>query len=76
MNNLKIILSVILGGLLAFFIIQNFAVVNIKFMVWTLSISSSLLMFLLFLTGFVLGWLQHSFSIHKKKKRQNEEKMA
>ena len=68
MNNIKIILSVILGGFAVLFIIQNFAVISIRFLVWTLSISSSLLMFLLLLTGFILGWLLHNYSIHSRKK--------
>jgi putative membrane protein len=64
----KIILSVILAGLALLFIIQNFAVINIRFLFWTLSISRSLLMFLLFLIGLILGWLLHSYSIHSRKK--------
>jgi uncharacterized integral membrane protein len=68
MNNFKIILSVVLGGFAVLFIIQNFAVISIRFLVWTLSISSSLLMFLLLLTGFILGWLLHNYSIHSRKK--------
>ena len=68
MNNFKIILSVVLGGFAVLFIIQNFAVISIRFLVWTLSISSSLMMFLLLLTGFILGWLLHNYSIHSRKK--------
>ena len=71
MNNIKIILSVILGGLAVLFLIQNFAVINIRFLTWTLVISNSLLMFLLLLIGFILGWLLHSYSIHNRKKVKN-----
>ncbi|HEM49150.1 MAG TPA: DUF1049 domain-containing protein [Caldithrix sp.] len=73
MNNFKIILSVILGGFAVLFIIQNFAVISIRFLVWTLSISSSLLMFLLLLTGFILGWILHNYSIHKSKKLMTKD---
>ena len=73
MNNIKIILSVILGSLVALFLIQNFAVINIRFLVWTLSISSSLLMFLLLLIGFILGWLLHNYSIHSRKKLMKKD---
>ena len=73
MNNIKIILSVILGSLAALFLIQNFAVINIRFLVWTLSISSSLLMFLLLLIGFILGWLLHNYSIHSRKKLMKKD---
>jgi uncharacterized membrane protein YciS (DUF1049 family) len=34
-------------------------------------ISNSLLMFLLLLIGFILGWLLHSYSIHNRKKVKN-----
>jgi putative membrane protein len=64
----KIILSVILAGLALIFIFQNFTVINIRFLFWTLSISRSLLMLLLFLIGLILGWLLHSYSIHSRKK--------
>jgi uncharacterized integral membrane protein len=73
MNNIKIILSVILGGFAVLFIIQNFAVISIRFLFWTLSISSSLLMFLLLLIGFILGWLLHNYSIHKSKKLRTKD---
>jgi len=67
----KIILSVILASLALIFIIQNFAVIDIRFLFWTLAISRSLLMFLLFLMGLILGWSLHSYSIHSRKKARN-----
>ena len=66
--NFKIISTVILASLALLFIIQNFAVIDIRFLFWTLAISRSLLMFLLFLIGLILGWSLHSYSIHSRKK--------
>lgn len=66
--NFKIILSVLLAGIALIFIIQNFAVIEIRFLFWTLSISNSVLMFLILLTGFILGRLLHNYSIHRSKK--------
>ncbi|MBN2426182.1 MAG: LapA family protein [Calditrichaceae bacterium] len=63
----KIILSVILTGLALIFMIQNFSVINIRLLFWSFSISGSLLMFSLFLTGFILGWVIHSYSIHSRR---------
>ncbi len=63
----KIITGVILAGLALLFIMQNISVTDIRFMFWTLSISSALLMALLCLIGFILGWLLHSYSMHVKK---------
>ena len=64
--NFKIILSVLLAGIAVIFIIQNFAVIDIRFLFWTLSISNSVLMFLLILTGFILGRLLRNYSIQRK----------
>jgi len=69
--NFKIISSMILAGLALLFIIQNFAVIDIRFLFWTLAISCSLLMFSLSLIGLILGWLLHSYSIHSRKKAKN-----
>jgi uncharacterized integral membrane protein len=63
----KIILGVILAGFALLFIAQNISVINIRFIFWTLPISSALLMVLLCLTGFILGWLLHSYSMHNRK---------
>ena len=65
--NLKIIPSLILAGLALVFIIQNFSVMNIRFLFWTLSITSSLFnVAYFFLWGSSLGWLLHSYSIHRR----------
>jgi len=65
--NFKIFLSVMLAGLALLFVIQNLTAVNVSFIFWTFSISHSLLMLLLFLTGLILGWLMHSFSLQSRK---------
>ncbi|MHC4843715.1 MAG: LapA family protein [Planctomycetota bacterium] len=51
--------------------IQNLTAININFIFWTLYISSSFLMFILFLIGFILGWLLHNYSIHSREKVRN-----
>jgi uncharacterized integral membrane protein len=68
--NFKLVLSLILAGLAVFFVIQNVAVAEIRFLFWTLSMSRSLLMFFILAIGMVLGWLLHSCIMH----RQVEEK--
>ncbi len=68
--NFKLVLSLILAGLAMLFIIQNVAVAEIRFLFWTLTMSRSLLMFFILAIGLVLGWLLHSFMMH----RQVEEK--
>ena len=55
----KLILAIILGGVVAVFIIQNVSSVDLTFLFWTLSMSRALLLFLVLSLGFILGWLLH-----------------
>ena len=65
--NSKLILSLSLVGLVVIFIIQNVVVVDVRFLFWTLSMSRSLLVFLLIAIGVIVGWLLHSHATHRKK---------
>lgn len=70
--NYKLALSLTLVGLAVLFIIQNVAVAEIRFLFWTLEMSRALLMFFILAIGIVLGWLLHSFIMH----RQGENKSS
>lgn len=63
---LKLASVLLLASLTLVFIAQNVAVVEIRFLVWGLSMSLSLLVFLLFALGAAAGWLLHSYALHKK----------
>ncbi|MDH3672743.1 MAG: LapA family protein [Gammaproteobacteria bacterium] len=65
--NYKLILSLVLVGLVALFIVQNATVVDIRFMFWTISMSRALMIFFLLAIGVLIGWLLHSQFIHRKK---------
>ena len=65
--NFKLITILILAGLVVLFIIQNVAVVEIQFLFWSMQMSRSLLMFLLFATGMVMGWFLHGYLKYRKK---------
>jgi len=65
--NFKLILALILAGFAVLFIVQNVVVVEIRFLLWTLSMSRSLLIFFLLAVGVTIGWLLHSYSSHQKK---------
>ena len=56
----------------ALFIVQNFAVVEISFLFWRVSISSALLIFGTLLTGFVLGWSLQSYRLYRKSRIEYE----
>ena len=62
----KLILSFILGGLVVLFIIQSVAVVEIQVLFWTLTISKALLMFLILVIGFLMGWFLHGYLLRTK----------
>ena len=64
--NYKKILILILAGLAALFIIQNMAVVEIQFLFWSVSLSRSLVIFLLLAVGIAIGWFLHSFINHRR----------
>jgi putative membrane protein len=55
--NAKLITSIILAGLAAIFIFQNAAMVELKFLFWTLPASMALTMFLILSSGIITGWL-------------------
>jgi len=57
-----------LVALAVLFIFQNMKVVEIRFIFWSISMSRSLMIFLLFFSGAMAGWFLHSYSIYRKKK--------
>ena len=63
----KIGLSVVVAALVVVFIVQNVAVVDIKFLFWKLSMSRSLMMFFLIIIGIVIGWFWKGASVCRKK---------
>jgi uncharacterized integral membrane protein len=61
----KTIIILALSFLLVIFILQNTGIVLIKILFWPLQMSRSLLVFLFFFMGFMLGYF--IFSASKKK---------
>jgi len=72
--HIKLVFSLILAGLAVLFVIQNVAVVEISFLVWTISMSRSLLIFFLLSIGIIIGWLMHSYIMHQRKAADLEKK--
>ncbi|MBU0712235.1 LapA family protein [bacterium] len=66
----KIILSLVVAALVVIFIVQNVAVVDIKFLFWKLSMSRSLMMFFLIIIGAVVGWFLKGASVRRQKEDQ------
>jgi uncharacterized integral membrane protein len=66
--NFKLIFSLILVGLAVLFVIQNVAVVEIQFLLWSFSLSRAFLIFCVLAVGILVGWLMHSYAVHKEKR--------
>ncbi len=64
--SIKVVIGLVLAGLLVLFTLQNTEVVELRFLFWTLSVSRALVIFLVFATGLMVGWLLHSWIRHKK----------
>jgi uncharacterized integral membrane protein len=63
--NLKLIIGLVLLVLLLIFIVQNAVVVELHFLLWTLSMSRSLIILFTLFIGVVLGWLLSSYFHHR-----------
>jgi uncharacterized integral membrane protein len=59
--NFRLALALVLGALFLIFIAQNYKVVEIRFLFWTLSMSRVVLLFGVFGVGTLVGWLLKSF---------------
>lgn len=69
--NFKLALVLILSSMAVLFIAQNVAVVEIGFLYWRASMSSSLLIFFTITTGFLLGWFVHSYLVYRRSRNKN-----
>lgn len=65
-------LKLIFGGLLALvaliFVVQNVAMVQVRFLFWSLSLPRSLLMLILLAIGLIVGWLVHGYAGYRKRR--------
>jgi len=66
--NIKLLLVLVLAGFAVLFIIQNASVVEIQFLIWSIRMSLSILMFLLLAIGILMGWSLHSYLKYRKNK--------
>lgn len=57
MRHYKLVLAFVLTGLVVLFAVQNYEVVQLRLLFWSLEMSRALLLFLVFSTGMGLGWI-------------------
>lgn len=65
---LRLILTLALVFLVTVFVLQNTAVVEIRFLFWTLAMSRALLIVVLLSIGVLLGWLGRSLGLLRRKR--------
>jgi len=68
--NIKLLLILALAGFAVLFIIQNVSAVEIQFLIWSIQMSLSILMFLLLAIGILMGWSLHSYLKYRKSKNK------
>lgn len=66
--NIKLVLLLILSTLSVVFVAQNISAIEIRFLFWSVSLSSSLLIFFTLLLGFLLGWYLNDYLRYRKYK--------
>jgi len=69
----NIIVGAILGIIVIIFAMQNTEFVTIKLFIWTFSTSRALMLIIVFLLGFLTGWIIRSIRAHKKLKKVESE---
>lgn len=67
----RLILGLVLIGAAVLFILQNIGIIEIRFMVWSVSMSRSLLLFIVLFIGVVIGWLWHGVSSWRSRRRSD-----
>jgi len=67
--NLKLFVGIALTLLSGIFMLQNTAVVEIRFLFWTLAMSRALMYLLLIVVGVFLGWVLTSARAARHKPR-------
>ena len=64
--NYKLLLILVISGLAVLFIIQNVTVVEIRFLLWSVQMSRSLLIFILLAIGMIIGWVSRGYLQHHR----------
>jgi len=67
MQSIKSILSLLLIIATLIFAIQNFATVEIQFLLWSFSLPRALMIVILLGIGFIIGLLFYSLVLHRRR---------
>ena len=64
--NIKLAMILIVSSIAVIFAAQNIAIVKVDFLVWSLSMPGFLLIIVILLSGFILGWFVHGYIAYRK----------
>lgn len=67
--NFKVVVALIVAGLLVVFTVQNYQVVELRFLIWQIEMSRAILMFGVFAAGILSGWLISSVGARRHRPR-------
>ncbi|MBU0480557.1 MAG: LapA family protein [Proteobacteria bacterium] len=70
--NFKLIFILTLIGLAVLFGVQNVAVVEIQFLLWSFTLARSILIFFVLAAGIIIGWLMHSYTDYKERHKTEQ----
>ncbi|HYH42397.1 MAG TPA: LapA family protein [Burkholderiales bacterium] len=73
---LKLVLVLVLACLAVLFVVQNVTLVEVRFLGWSVTMTLSLLIFLLFATGVITGSLLQSYWRYRRKPPPDTERMG
>ena len=72
---IKFILGIVFGILALIFIFQNMQMVDVTFLAWTITTSRALMLLIILIVGFILGWavggIRRRHRASEKEKRNN-----
>jgi uncharacterized integral membrane protein len=74
MMKIKVYTGLTLLILVVVFIVQNAEVVNIRLLFWNISMSRSLMIFMVLIIGIVVGWLMAGHFNTKQQAAKDNEK--
>jgi len=69
--NPRLIASLVLTGLIVLFVVQNAALVQVQFLLWTVELSRALLIFVVLAVGIIVGWLMRGHVTSVAREREN-----
>lgn len=55
-KNMRYWVSMIVLGLVILFVVQNIAVVEVNFFIWTVTVPRAILLLIIFVAGAAFGW--------------------